>query len=67
MGWKWMMHIDVTCNCTLSLNGIHSNYSAWSSQLISLLYINVRASSNSDFERSHRHLKNFDGGHFQIS
>ena len=57
MGWKWMMHLDVTCNCTLSFNDIHSNYSIWSTQLISLLYINVLASSNSDVEQSHRHFK----------
>ena len=28
----------------------------WSTQLISLLYINVLASSNSDFEQSYRNL-----------
>ena len=57
MGRKWMMHIDVTCNCILSVNGIHSNYSRWSTQLISLLYINVLASLNSDFEQCHRNFK----------
>ena len=39
-----------------SFNGIHSNYGIWSTQLISLLYINVLASSNSDFEQSYRNV-----------